>query len=987
MEFLLINHPLDCPICDQGGECQLQDLAVGYGGSASRYTEPKRVVFHKNLGPLDLRRGDDALHPLHALRALRPGDRRRHGARHDRPRRARGDRRRSSARRVDSELSGNMIDLCPVGALTSKPFRYAARTWELSRRKSVSPHDSLGSNLDRAGEGRPRDARAAARERGDQRVLDLRQGPLLLRRRSTRDERLTRADGQARAASGRRSTGTRRSTFVAHGLNDDRRRGTAPRRSARSCRRMRRSRSWRSPRASSAASAATTSTSACARPISAATATARGVPWLGMPIAEIATLDRVLVVGSFLRKDHPLLAQRLRQAAQEGRAGHRSLHAVDDDWLMPRRAQGDRRAVAAAAGARRDRRRRGEGRAASRFPAALAGIEPVAAAQGDRREPAVRQAQARSCSATTRVQHPEASQLHALAQALAEITGATLGFLTEAANSVGRATSPARCRRPRRPERAGDARASRARRTCCCTRSRSSTAPIRSRRAPRSSRRSFVVVMSPFRHGSAYADVLLPISPFTETAGTFVNCEGRAAELPRRREAARRDAPGVEGAARARLDARACRTSISTRSDEVRAASLPADAGRSRRACSTTDATSRSRSRRAQPRRHRARRRRADLLRRSAGAPRAGRCSRPPTRSRRRRACTATLLDQLGVAEGAQVKVQAGPRRSGVDGRRRRRRCRPVSSASPRRIASTCGLEGLSGPGHAWSAHDVDAMHRSPATCERLLGPAWPVVWTLVEDRRHRGPADPVRRLPDVRRAQGHRLDAGAHRPESRRAARACCSRSPTWSSCSSRRSSSRRGRTGALFFIAPMLALGTRARRVGRRAVHRHAGAREHQRRAAVHPRDDVGRRVRHHPRRLGVELEVRVPRLPALRRADRVLRDRDGLRAGRRADGAQQPEPARDRARPGGRRRALVHLAAVPAVRRLPRVGHRRDQPASVRRGGRRVGDRRRLPRRVLGHHVRAVLPRRVHEHDPDRGADVDHVPRRLALAVAAC
>ena len=106
---------------------------------------------------------------------------------------------------VDSELSGNMIDLCPVGALTSKPFRYAARTWELVAAQVVSPHDGLGSNLDRAGEERSRDARAAARERGGQRVLAVRQGPLLATRRSTREERLTRADGQAerRVARGR----------------------------------------------------------------------------------------------------------------------------------------------------------------------------------------------------------------------------------------------------------------------------------------------------------------------------------------------------------------------------------------------------------------------------------------------------------------------------------------------------------------------------------------------------------------------------------------------------------------------------------------------------------------------------------------------------------------------------------------------------------------------------------------------------------------
>src|SRR6266446_6752222 len=116
MEFLLINHPLDCPICDQGGECQLQDLAVGYGKSASRYTEEKRVVLNKNLGPLI---STDMTRCIHCTRCVRFGQ----------------------------ELSGVMIDLCPVGALTSKPFRYTARNWELSGRKSVSPHDSLGSNL------------------------------------------------------------------------------------------------------------------------------------------------------------------------------------------------------------------------------------------------------------------------------------------------------------------------------------------------------------------------------------------------------------------------------------------------------------------------------------------------------------------------------------------------------------------------------------------------------------------------------------------------------------------------------------------------------------------------------------------------------------------------------------------------------------------------------------------------------------------------
>ncbi|MFM8768208.1 MAG: 2Fe-2S iron-sulfur cluster-binding protein, partial [Rubrivivax sp.] len=146
MEFLLINHPLDCPICDQGGECQLQDLAVGYGGSASRYAEEKRVVPHKDVGPLISM--EEMSRCIHCTRCVRFGQEvagvMELGMIH------RGEHSEITTvtgRTVDSELSGNMIDICPVGALTSKPFRYSARTWELSRRKIVSPHDSVGANL------------------------------------------------------------------------------------------------------------------------------------------------------------------------------------------------------------------------------------------------------------------------------------------------------------------------------------------------------------------------------------------------------------------------------------------------------------------------------------------------------------------------------------------------------------------------------------------------------------------------------------------------------------------------------------------------------------------------------------------------------------------------------------------------------------------------------------------------------------------------
>ena len=145
MEFLLINHPLDCPICDQGGECQLQDLAVGYGGSESRYQEDKRVVANKNLGPLI---STDMTRCIHCTRCVRFGQE--IAGIMELGMIGRGEHSEIITfvgKTVDSELSGNAIDLCPVGALTSKPFRYSARTWELTRRPTVSPHCGLGSNL------------------------------------------------------------------------------------------------------------------------------------------------------------------------------------------------------------------------------------------------------------------------------------------------------------------------------------------------------------------------------------------------------------------------------------------------------------------------------------------------------------------------------------------------------------------------------------------------------------------------------------------------------------------------------------------------------------------------------------------------------------------------------------------------------------------------------------------------------------------------
>ena len=145
MEFLLINHPLDCPICDQGGECELQDVAMGYGQDVSEYVEGKRVVFDKNIGPLI---ATELTRCIHCTRCVRFG--REIAGLRELGMTGRGEDSLISTfleQSVDSEMSGNMIDICPVGALTAKPSRYAARAWELVQHASIAPHDCMGSNV------------------------------------------------------------------------------------------------------------------------------------------------------------------------------------------------------------------------------------------------------------------------------------------------------------------------------------------------------------------------------------------------------------------------------------------------------------------------------------------------------------------------------------------------------------------------------------------------------------------------------------------------------------------------------------------------------------------------------------------------------------------------------------------------------------------------------------------------------------------------
>src|SRR5688572_2335944 len=383
MEFLLINHPLDCPICDQGGECQLQDLAVGYGGSNSRYTEEKRVVLRKELGPLVA--AEEMSRCIQCTRCVRFGQE--IGGVMELGVAGRGEHAEIVSfvgRAVESELSGNMIDICPVGALTSEPFRYKARTWELTRRRSIAPHDSLGSNLV-----------VQVKQNTVMRVLPLENDAINECWLSDKDR------------------------FSYDGLN-------SPDRLKRPM--VKTDGGWHEvdweeafdflvPKLKGelgvlASPHSTLEELFLASKLGAADFRLRhsdfsadgkraGIPWLGMTIAELQALDRVLVVGSFLRKDHPLLAHRLRQAAKRGTHIH-MLHSVDDDWLMRIKSKKIVRP--------------------SELPGAIASFKEILSSGKN----------AAVLLGNFAQQHPQAAQIHAAAQAL----GVKVGFLGEAANSV-----------------------------------------------------------------------------------------------------------------------------------------------------------------------------------------------------------------------------------------------------------------------------------------------------------------------------------------------------------------------------------------------------------------------------------------------------------------------------------------------------------------------------------------------------------------------
>jgi len=520
MEFLLINHPLDCPICDQGGECQLQDLAVGYGSSESRYREEKRVVFHKDVGPLVS--AEEMTRCIHCTRCVRFGqevagimelgmlNRGEHS-----------EIQTFVGNAIESELSGNMIDLCPVGALTSKPFRYTARTWELARRRSISAHDSVGANLvvqvksDRVMRVVPFESEdinecwISDKDRWSYEGLnvdDRLQTPMIkgddgVWREASWNEALTAAaqvlerinqthgDGQIGALATEYSTVEELALLarLTRGLGsqhiDFRLRQTD----------------------------------------AGFEHSLQGFPWLGMPIAELNTLDRVLVIGSVLRKDHPLFAQRLRQAAKHGTqiviidtTGEDPLIptakriTVAPDQLLNFVAQVAAAGNAAEQGAQQAAQPSGsQDLTAADIAAILAGGSKCAVFLGN-----------------MAVASPQATQLAVQAQAIAQQANGTLGFLTAGANTVGGYLAGAVAtedgmnvaKMMQNPLKA-----------YLVLHAEPALDMDDGDKAEKMLAGAFSIALTSYKSAAEnWARIMLPVAPFTETSGTFVNAEGRA---------------------------------------------------------------------------------------------------------------------------------------------------------------------------------------------------------------------------------------------------------------------------------------------------------------------------------------------------------------------------------------------------------------------------------------------------------------------------
>ena len=527
MEFLLINHPLDCPICDQGGECELQDLAMGFGRDVSRYNEGKRVVQDEYLGPLI---ATDMTRCIQCTRCIRFTEE--IAGIQELGMIGRGEHmavRTYLESTVNHELSGNVIDLCPVGALVSKPYRFTARAWEMSSAPLISPHDPVGTNVfGHVLRGRlmrvvPRENEAinevwiADRDRFSYEGVyseDRLMRPM--RRRGTEwvetdweSALMQVADGlQARApdlgvlAS---STGTLEELYLANRLARGLKSNNIDHRL--------RQRDFRDQEAD---------------PV---------FPGLGMHIADIEGLDALLLIGSNLRREAPLLAHRVRKAARRG-AQVSFLNPARFPYLFPVKAYqvaaptqlvGELAAVLAAAA-------RLTGKSVPAHVAAAVSAAEVNDGHRALAQALVAGEKRAVWLGALAARHVRFVDLRSLAAALAALTGASLGRIAEGGNAVGAYLAGAL------PHREAGARSVA---QPGLNAAQMLKAPLRAYlliggieptldAAEADSRRTlaraeFVVALTPYasEEVKAVAHVMLPMGTFAETSGTYVNCENR----------------------------------------------------------------------------------------------------------------------------------------------------------------------------------------------------------------------------------------------------------------------------------------------------------------------------------------------------------------------------------------------------------------------------------------------------------------------------
>ena len=532
MEFLLINHPLDCPICDQGGECDLQDIAVAYGAPASRYAEEKRVVLNKNIGPLVATDMTRCIQCTRCVRFLKEV-----GGMMELGLVGRGEHAEITAyvdKSVDSELSGNIIDLCPVGALTSKPFRYTARPWELVRRPSIAPHDGLGSHIEvQVKNGRV--MRVLPREKESINEVWLSDRDRFAYEGLNSPDRLTvpmikhhgewheadwktaleYAAGHLKEIADRDGGeqigvlvsphSTMEEAYLAKKLAQGLGSGNIDYRLRQTDFRLDGKR--------------------------------MGVPWMGCNIPDLQDMDRILVVGSNLRNEHPLLAHRIRKAVAQG--GELSLvNPIDDDPLMKVTHQAittpnDMVNVLA------------------QILKAMSGLQRLSLCLPKSPNDLLAgvrvwdntQAMAESLAGLGKdmdlvsphvgiflgniaQHHPRFTELYSLAEAIASLCGATFGILPTAANSTGAhlvgaipADGAMHAKAMLESPRKGYLLVNVEPELDCHNAAQAAQAMAQA---------ECVVALTAYKSEALRdAHVLLPIAPFTETSGTFMSMEGR----------------------------------------------------------------------------------------------------------------------------------------------------------------------------------------------------------------------------------------------------------------------------------------------------------------------------------------------------------------------------------------------------------------------------------------------------------------------------